>query len=346
MGDFYSGEKLLKMKDLDGLTPEIYLCSGNRTAGKSFFWKNYFLRDFLDNGKKLMLQFRYINEMPGCSSAFIKDLQDIFPAYRGFNVEEESCARGLYKRLYLNGKEFGYATYLNGSDGIKKVSTEFIDVENVLFDEFQSETEHYADNEISKFLSIHTSIARGGGKHIRPVRYALVSNTVSVLNPYFVALGIHKRLDSKTRFMRGHGWVLEMTKNEIAKEQAETSRFNVAFKDSDYLKYAFDASYLLDNDTFITDIALKDCRYQATILANGLQYGVWLTPNGFLYCSPNGDANYWLQFASSVNDMRPGVAHVKSSPILQDWRIRFNTGFWRFKNLQCKSVMIDLLAQR
>lgn len=41
---YYNGYPLLKSKDINNEIPEIYLCSGNRTAGKTFFFKRFIVR--------------------------------------------------------------------------------------------------------------------------------------------------------------------------------------------------------------------------------------------------------------------------------------------------------------
>lgn len=346
MSNFYNGDKLCKMKDLDGETPEIYICCGNRTAGKSFYFKRKMILDFLQYGKKFVILCRKITELKGRFEAFMKDLKEAIPEFSKFQESEESCQRSLYMKIFLNGVHCGYVLYLNSSDNIRPISSEFVDVEQVIFDEFQSEIEAYVDDEITKFLSIRVSIARGKGKHVRFVPYYLVSNTVSVLNPYFVEMGIHKRIDSNTKFLRGHGYVCEFTKNEISSLEIETSPFMRAFSESQYVKFAADNSYLLDNSAFIEKSDLSKCNYQASIFSSGKCYGVWLRADGVLYVSLNGDKNFWLKFATSVSDMLPGVSHIRSNPLLQEWRIRFNYCQWRFQTLECKHAIIDLLSQR
>lgn len=34
---FYDGAKLLSLKDIDGNTPEIYMCTSNRNGGKTTY---------------------------------------------------------------------------------------------------------------------------------------------------------------------------------------------------------------------------------------------------------------------------------------------------------------------
>lgn len=55
-----------------------------------------------------------------------------------------------------------------------------------MFDEFQSENNDYCPNEVQKFISVHTSVARGQGKQLRYVPVYMLSNPVTLLNPYYI----------------------------------------------------------------------------------------------------------------------------------------------------------------
>lgn len=342
---YYDGTKLRNMKDQNGNRPEIYITCGNKTAGKTYDWKCELLRDFIENGNKFMLIYRKMYEISGCENAFYEDIQDEFP---GHEVNSSSEGHGLYKVLYLDGEEMAFAVYLNSTDTLKRASSRFVSVQSMFFDEFQSETENYVDKEIDKFQALHTLVARGHGKQTRYVRTILVSNTVSLLNPYFVAFGIHKRIDNKTRFMRGKGWVLEITYNENARKAAEESAFNQAFGESKHFQYAYGNKYLLDTDTFIQKLNPSTMSYQATIASEGKFYGIHLDKaNNILYCSTRGDRNHPFTFAMTAADHTNKTIMVGTNQyLLQQWRIFFNMGYWRFENLECKNVLFDLLCRR
>lgn len=126
----------------------------------------------------------------------------------------------------------------------------------MFLDEFQSETNHYCPDEIRKFQSIHVTIARGKGKQYRYVRTILASNSVTMLNPYYKSMGIHKMLRNDTKFLRGHGWVMEQTFNESASKSLSSSGFSKAFDDG-YSDYASQNVYLNDNETFIEHIKVN-----------------------------------------------------------------------------------------
>lgn len=41
MGKYYDGTKLLSMLDINGNKPEIYMCTTNRTGGKTTYLADY-----------------------------------------------------------------------------------------------------------------------------------------------------------------------------------------------------------------------------------------------------------------------------------------------------------------
>ena len=46
---YYDGTKLLSLKDIDGNQPEIYLCTTNRTGGKTTYFSRLLVNRFLKN---------------------------------------------------------------------------------------------------------------------------------------------------------------------------------------------------------------------------------------------------------------------------------------------------------
>ena len=57
--NYYDGTKLLSMKDLNGKTPELYLCTTNRTGGKTTYFGRLVVNRFIKHGKKFALLYRY-----------------------------------------------------------------------------------------------------------------------------------------------------------------------------------------------------------------------------------------------------------------------------------------------
>ena len=52
---YYDGTKLLSMKDINGLKPELFLCTTNRSGGKTTYFGRLEVNRFLKYGKKFCL---------------------------------------------------------------------------------------------------------------------------------------------------------------------------------------------------------------------------------------------------------------------------------------------------
>ena len=162
MSEYYDGTKLLSMKDINGNKPEIYICTTNRTGGKTTYFSRLCVNRFNDNKGKFALIYRFNYELDDCADKFYKDICNLF--FKGTQMTSKRKASGIYHELFIDNKSCGYAISLNSADQIKKYSHLFNDVNRIMFDEFQSETNHYCSDEVKKLISIHTSIARGNGE--------------------------------------------------------------------------------------------------------------------------------------------------------------------------------------
>lgn len=345
MENYYSLNKILLKKDLNNEEPELLIICGNRTAGKTFAVKKYLLDEFLKTGKQFMILVRYIYELDGTLKSFMSDLISEYPEkYKSIEYEEEGERRGLYRVIKINHEEAGFIVYLNSAEAIKKCSTRFYDVENMMLDEFQTNSHVYLDNEIEKFMNIHTSIARGHGKHIRFVKTFLVGNLYSIINPYFCALGIHKRLSKETKFLRGEGYVMELTFNANAAKDAELSSFNRAFKNTKYYTHLTSSEYLIDNRAFIEKVNLAGAHYECTLIYKNMFYGVWSLQD-IIFCSRKYDPGFPRKYAVSREDHGgETISLTRHSMVIQSWRRYFQEGYWRFEDEECKNVVMELVG--
>lgn len=346
MGDtktYYDGTKLLSMKDINGETPEIFICTSNRTAGKTTYFNRLCVNRFLDRREKFMLVYRFRVELDNISDKFFKDINALF--FRDHTMEDKPRAKGLYRELFLDNVSCGYAVALNTADQLKKYSHLFSDTSRMLFDEFQSETNHYCTDEISKFISVHTSVARGRGKQIRYVPVYMVSNPVSLINPYYTDMGIATRLTDKVKFLKGDGFVLEQGFNSSAAEKLRESGFNRAFKASDYMAYAAEGVYLNDNKAFIEKPSGSG-RYAATIKYKNKDYGVRMYQHlGIVYCDDKPDMTYPYKVSVTTEDHNVNYVMLKqNSMFVMNMRYFFEHGCVRFKNLECKEAFMTCIS--
>lgn len=353
MAKYYDGTKLLSMLDLDGEKPEIYLVTTNRTGGKTTYFGRLAVNKFLERGEKFCLVYRYNYELSDVADKFFKDIGNLF--FTQYSMISKSKAKGVFHELYLvkNSEaddksayvSCGYAISLNSADQIKKYSHLFSDVARMIFDEFQSETNNYCADEIAKLISVHTSIARGAGKQVRYVPIFMLANTVSLINPYYVELGICNRLKSDTKFLRGRGFILEQGFIESASEAQKESGFNRAFANNRYVAYSAESVYLNDNTAFIEKMG-GTSRYLATIRYNGVDYGIReFAEQGIIYCDNRPDLSFPRKISITTEDHNVNYVMLKSNEMFfYTMRYYFENGCFRFRDLKCKEALFKAIS--
>lgn len=343
MGKYYDGTKLLSMLDINGNKPEIYMCTTNRTGGKTTYFGRLCVNRFLDKKEKFALLFRYNYELDDIVDKFYKDLGSLF--FKSHEMTSKRRANGVFHELFLDEESCGYALSLNNADQIKKYSHLFSDIQRMIFDEFQSETNHYCTDEIKKFISIHTSIARGQGEQVRYVPVYMLSNPVSIINPYYTEMGISARLNEKTKFLKGDGFVLEQGYVESASQAQMSTGFNRAFASNKYVAYSSQSVYLNDNKSFVEKPFGRN-RYICTLKYMGSEYGVReFTDSGYVYCDDKPDTTFATKITVTTEDHNVNYVMLKRNDFfLANLRYLFERGCFRFKDLRCKEAILTALS--
>ena len=346
---YYDGTKLLSLKDLNGEKPEIYIVTTNRTGGKTTYFNKMLVNRYIKHNKKFCLLYRYAYELDCVTEKFFKDIKCLF--FPNYNMSEKKRAKGAFIELFLqhendDAQSCGYAVALNKADQLKKYSHLLSDTTSILFDEFMSENNEYCSNEIAKFYSIHSSIARGNGEMYRYVPVYMLANPVTILNPYYTALGISERLNRNTRFLRGNGWVMEQGYNESASKAQMNSAFYKAFSGKEkYAEYGAQGIYLNDNETFI-ERPTGRAQYLATIKYNGNDYAIKAYANdGIVYCDTSIDESFPNKIAITTQDHNINYVMLSQySMFIAQLRLFFDKGAFRFKDLKCKEAILTALS--
>ena len=351
MAQYYDGTKLLSLMDINGNKPEIFICTSNRTAGKTTYFSRYAVRRFIKFREKFAILYRWNTEMENCADKFFKDIRELF--FDGFHMRSEKREKGAYYELFLvppqdatgEGIPCGYALSLNNADKYKKMSHLLSDISRLLFDEFQSETNEYCPSEVIKFQSIHTSLARGQGEQSKYLPVIMISNPISIINPYYVEMDISSRLKDDTHFLRGDGFVLEQGFNESASIAQKESAFNRAFSKNKYMAYSSEGVYLNDNKAFIEKPEGKS-RYLGTIKYMGCEYAIREFPaEGVIYCDDHADKTYKYKISLTTDDHNVNYVMLKNNDaFIQNMRYFFERGCFRFKDLRCKEAIMKMVS--
>lgn len=355
MGKFYDGTRLVNSLDKNGEKPELFICCSRvRGPGKSFWFSRMLLKRFFDSDKKdkFVLLCRTKLEVGALAAGVFKAMMAIeFP---GWDIYEKTQMKGVYSNIYISrggeGDEkevyhVGYVVPLNACDNLKRISSNFSDSVHAFFDEFQPEDKNtYLSDEVSKFLSVHTSLARGGGESRRYYPVYMCSNTVSIINPYFVALGLNKCLQSNSKFFKGDGFVFEKCENPGLVQVHAESGMARAFNQEKYIDYG-DNSWLNDSMACIERPGAEWGRsyYDCTLISGDVKLGVHYYGNMMLYyIDYNVDVNSGLVFNIKYDNMEPNIPLIRGSLKMAKLRESMEKGIVRFRDLRCKSICMDL----
>lgn len=341
--EHYDGTKLLSQKDKNGNAPALYITSSNRSSGKTTYFTHLLFEHYKETKQPFAMFWRYMSELDGAADKIFADQKRLY--YPSDTLQGKRNKREPFVSLYLNDEKTacGYVFAINGSDRVRKFSARFSGVSEIFFDEFQSETEDYCPNEIRKFQSLYNTIARGsnGTRHV-PVYMA--SNCVSVLNPYYTALGVAENWRAGQRYQRGAGWVAEIWWNETAAESMKKSAMGRAFSGSEYYKFAADNTYLLDP---AKNIARAQCKtsYILTLIDEDKEYGVRYGEDGYYYIDERPDPSALRRIAVDRHTVGTNGARYES---VANWHYRkaFDAGCFRYSSQSARAVCFKWLGMR
>lgn len=355
---YYDGTKLLSLKDINGNKPEIYFCTSNRTGGKTTYFNRLLVKRYLnDQSRKFGLIVRYGYELSDCSSTFFSGIKSLF--YNDYEMHDIAKERGGYSELYIGKGEWnpkkkstfddyklcGFVIPLNSAELIKKRSHLLSCVDSLTMDEFQSETGKYVQDEVKKLISIHTSLARGNGEQKRYLPIYMIGNQVSLLNPYYVELGICDKLRDDTNFLRGDGYVVENGFVESAATAQLESGVMRAFKGNQYANYSTQKCYLNDNKSFIAQ-PVGHSKYIATLLYNGDEFCIReYATEGILFCGRSVDKSFPLRISVTTEDHNINYIMLRKHEFFcVTFRQFFDSGCFRFQDLKSRECIFRLLT--
>jgi hypothetical protein len=139
--------------------------------------------------------------------------------------------------------------------------------------------------------------------------------------------------------------VLEQGFIQSASEAQLDSGFNRAFASSDYVMYASQNVYLNDNFSFI-DKPEGRGRYCYTVKYLKKHYAIYEYDSlGIMYVTDNYDSSFPNKLSLTTDDHNINYVMIaKNALLINHFRMLFNQGCFRFKNLDCKQMIIKLLS--
>lgn len=351
---FYDNTKLLEATDASGQKPEVYfVCSRGRSAGKTYQFSKLLWEHFEQTGEKFIILTRRIQDLQGGSIAYgvMKGYFDF--ARPDITLSEKTGMRGVFNNVFAHvgtGDEavtehVGYVIPLAADSKIKNVSSMFVDAWAMFMDEFQPmHSSEYLTEEVQRLDTIHTSVARGGGQSIRYVPVFMCSNAINIFNPYFVACGIVKNIQSNTRIYRGDGFIYERCMVRGLDEKRAETGFARTFKTAENT-VKDDNSWLADSGSCVEQ---PNGWGRASCLGNLLRgnemFGVKYYPQVGLYYVDRkpqkvGAPTYALTLGDNLN-----VPFIRQSSFMKKLKTMFMGGRVRVKDSGVQSMILDLFV--
>ena len=270
---WYNAQQLLSYKRL------YNVIVGIRGHGKTYDSVNR----LIDTGireKKLsfVVLVRYIEDIMFIKNSWWSIVEHLYPNYEFYSVR-----RLIYARDKTKNETFVIGEYVALSEYMRVKKTPRPYVKFRLFDEFLNEENDYLQDEIDKFMSVCDSIIRNRND----VRVLMVSNTITLINPYFSYFGINKL---NGRFTKGlHSSIVEFTDSEEFKKYRMKTKFGESIAETRYGNFALSGAFMLDDMTNVIEKPpYKTKHYLFNIVLNENNIEVNLV-NGLLFFSKSND---------------------------------------------------------
>ena len=305
---------------------------GNRGGGKTYWSKDWSIKDFLKNGKQFIYVRRYDTEFDrGKKEKFFDDIKDKYP-------EHEFKVKGY--TAFIDDKPAGQFMALSKSK-IEK-STAFPNVNKIIFDEFilDKGLYHYLSDEVVNFLELYETVAR-----LRDdVRVFFLSNALTVSNPYFLYWKLNIKPNKKIQKFQNGLILVEMVANKEFIEKKKKTRFGQLVSGTTYGEYAIENTFLRDNDTFVEKKTGKAQHY-FIIKYKGNKYGIWVDYEvGCYYVSEDIDKSCKLIYTLTQDDHTVNTMLLKGhgSRILKTFMENYKMGNVRFESINIKNIFYEI----
>lgn len=312
---------------------------GERGVGKTFWFKEWAIKEFIKNGWQFAYVRRYKDELKSSCKTFFNDVSIKFPEHT-FEVKGNN--------FIIDGKIAGYGMVLSTAKKLKSVSFPLID--KMCFDEFLIEKSHfrYLPDEVGSFLNLYETVARPGSGHV-DVRCFFMANAISWTNPYFLYFDIQKPVKkdkNNKNIWKSNELLVELTESEEFRNSKKQTRFGSIIKNTAYGDYSINNNFLLDDDSFIEKKS-RNAKYFFTFTYNKKMFGVWIdTEENKIWVSEKIDPSYKLNYSITLGDHNPNTLLMKGLGRNAPFKMfieAYKTGNVYFESMNVKNITYEVI---
>lgn len=332
---FYNYERVLSYNAF------LNLIIGERGVGKTYGFKKYAIKRFLNKNKQFVYIRRYETDLIESvgSSADMKFFEQVlkeFPDHK-FKITKTKKVR----KLYIDDKICGYAIPLSSADSLKSSTYDMVDT--ICYDEFmlkEGSTQHYLRNEPEVILDLIETVGR-----LKDVKVFLLGNAISSTAPIMSYFNLTLPYNSDIKLFKGGLILVNYIKNEKYREVKKATKFGKLIEGTRYSKYAIDNEFLTDSKSFIKK--KSESRFYFIFTLNNKEYGVWRDKEDFIYISDDIDPNCPLKFALNIDDHDESTIFLKirTNPYMITIISHYRMAKLCFESQAIKNNVMDTLSR-
>lgn len=249
--------------------------------------------------------------------------------------------------FYCDGVIMGYGKALSTSSSRR--STSYPNVYRLLYDEFliddsTGSRQYYLNSgeEFFVFTNFYETIARG-----RDIPVFFLGNAFSMVNPYFIALGIRISEPEPNKIYRGKSWTVVFWRDDDFIASREKTQFYQATKNTKFHEHAFSNTFYLDKDDFVKKRG-KNSEHQFSLVYLDKTYGVWVDWNkGQYYVSTKGaNTSRNRTISMSLEDNRPNnvsIRKYRNMPFMRAFRMAVDSNSVFFDSQETYNKMNEVI---
>lgn len=332
---YYSFDKAMSYN-----TPWMMVC-GARGLGKTYGATRDGLRAFDRNGEQMIYLRRHQTEIDEAKGTFFDSIGDEFPEW-DFKVVGNYGYAARESTRDEEGREWVLVVHflaLSSAQSLK--SKDFRYVTRIIFDEFIIEKgyQKYITGALEPrvFQNFYNTVDRYKNK----TRAILLSNSVSVMNPYFMRYkidpedGVEFIVKGRNRFLLAH--IVEAKEFSDAVKRTEFGQFMDEF-DPEYSSYAVDNMFSDNHDDMVRPKD-KTAKYQWSLETEQGTFSIWkstLEKHWYAQAKrPSREVMFTLM-PGRITDEKPLL--VNSDPVISMLRSAWRTGNMYFDHAQTRNA--------
>lgn len=333
----------------------ITMVCGGRGLGKTYGAKKIAIRKALRSFERRepIEQFIYLRrfkpEIVDSAPAFFADIAHEFPDY-DFRVAGRTAqfapveTRDDKKRDW---HDMGFFVALSTAQSKKGVS--YHKVTTIIFDEFIIEKtgSTYLPNEAKVFLGFYSTVDRNQDK----TRVYMLSNAVSINNPYFIKWGIEpdKNKDEFKKFGRlndgRYYMVAHFPDAKDFQESVYATAFGQFIKDTEFAEYAVGNDFADNNDAML-GLKDKDALYAFSIRTREGTFSVWNNHDTRMWYVASKRPRAEMVFTMHADLMEEGLIYTtRNDPLLGLLRRQWGKTMVKFDKPSTRNAMLPIFER-